>query len=114
MAASRGGPACSVAQCGAVQSEGAQPACLLPMPNCCACCSHSPQDVGGCGLKNTMVHALARLPRVFTLQVSWASHSETQPDIAATLAAMDDQVRRGHHGCRKVCVPGEGISLANV
>lgn len=50
------------------------------------------QDMGGCGMPNSVNHFLERAPRVFTLQLTWESHSEQPADIAATLAAIDEEV----------------------
>lgn len=51
------------------------------------------QDVGGCGLKNSVRHTLLRPPRVFTLQLGWKSQREQPHNIAATLAVVDETVR---------------------
>ncbi len=48
---------------------------------------------GGCNTRNPVVHVLERAPRVFTLQLAWESQREEAGDIAATLAAVDEQVR---------------------
>ena len=64
-----------------------------PRPN-----SLSWQDVGGCGAPNAMYHFLQHPPRVFTLQLAWESHSEPPESIAATLAAVDEQVCLGGTG----------------
>jgi hypothetical protein len=40
-----------------------------------------------------VVHRLESAPLVFTLQLAWESHREEVVDIAATLAAVDEQVR---------------------
>lgn len=68
---------------------------------CCSClCASLPlpssyaQTVGGCGMKNSVVHTLNSLPLVFTLQVGWSSHHEQPHSVAATLAAVDDTVSR--------------------
>lgn len=50
------------------------------------------QAVGGCGMKNSVVHTLNSLPLVFTLQLGWGSNHEQPHNIAATLAAVDDTV----------------------
>jgi hypothetical protein len=49
-------------------------------------------DVAGCGSLNSVNHFLQRAPRVFTLQLTWESHSEQPADIAGTLAAIDEEV----------------------
>lgn len=65
------------------------------------------QAVGGCGMKNSVVHALNSLPLVFTMQVGWSSYHEQPQSIAATLAAIDDKVgccsRRQHANDLVVC-----------
>ena len=48
--------------------------------------------VGGCGALNSVSYGLACPPRVFTVQLAWESHSEQPASIAATLAAIDEQV----------------------
>ncbi len=70
----------------------------LQMPAAClqtSTCTCAPdlQDVGGCGLKNSVRHKLLRPPRVFTLQLGWQSQQEEPHSIAATLAAVDEMVR---------------------
>ena len=62
--------------------------CRLP------CFSLAVQDLGGCGVKNPVVHRLAHLPRVFTLQLAWRSNREEPASIAATLRTLDEQVGR--------------------
>lgn len=57
------------------------------------------QDVGGCGVKNSVSHALLRPPRVFTLQLGWSSHREDPHSIARTLAAVDETVSTGWGRC---------------
>ncbi len=41
---------------------------------------------------NSVTYTLAQPPRVFTVQLTWESHSEQPASIAATLAATDEQV----------------------
>ncbi|PSC67694.1 Inactive ubiquitin carboxyl-terminal hydrolase 54 isoform A [Micractinium conductrix] len=53
------------------------------------------EDNAGCGTKNSVVYSLGRLPRVFTLQLGWASQREEPAAIAATLRAVDEQVNLG-------------------
>ncbi|KAL4433796.1 hypothetical protein ABPG75_000237 [Micractinium tetrahymenae] len=53
------------------------------------------KDMGGCGRPCPVNHFLLRAPRVFTLQLAWESHSEQSADIAATLAAIDEEVDLG-------------------
>ncbi|KAL4450739.1 hypothetical protein ABPG77_001095 [Micractinium sp. CCAP 211/92] len=53
------------------------------------------EDMGGCGMPNSVNHFLERAPRVFTLQLTWESHSEQPADIAATLAAIDEEIDLG-------------------
>ena len=48
--------------------------------------------MAGCGTLNPVNHFLQSAPRVFTLQLTWESHTEQPADIAATLAAIDEQV----------------------
>ena len=82
------------------------PPCTLPAGAPRADCTPLPlqlgplQDVGGCGVRHSVTYRLTRLPRVFTLQLAWESHSELPERIAATLAAVDEQARgaRGHCG----------------
>ena len=52
------------------------------------------QAVGGCGVRNSVVHALAGLPAVFTLQLRWPSRHEAADAVAGALAALDDKVGR--------------------
>lgn len=47
------------------------------------------------------VHVLERLPRMFALQLAWESLKEEPADIAATLAAIGEQVRGA--GLGRVC-----------
>ena len=63
------------------------------------------QHVGGCGMKNSVVHTLDSLPLVFTLQLGWSSHREEPHSIAGTLANIDETVRagRGGAGCCQHC-----------
>ena len=58
------------------------------------------QDVGGCGLKNSVVYSLAYLPRVFTLQVLWDSHCNFSDSAStgAVLMALNEQVGSPHYG----------------
>ncbi|KAL4433799.1 hypothetical protein ABPG75_000240 [Micractinium tetrahymenae] len=53
------------------------------------------EDLAGCGRPCPVNSFLLRAPRVFTLQLAWESHSEHPGDIAATLAAIDEEVDLG-------------------
>ncbi|KAL4450742.1 hypothetical protein ABPG77_001098 [Micractinium sp. CCAP 211/92] len=53
------------------------------------------KDVGGCGRPCPVNYLLQHAPRVFTLQLAWESHSEQPADIAATLAAIDEEIDLG-------------------
>ena len=64
-----------------------------PPPHPPPTCTALPQDLGGCGVRNSVTYRLARLPRVFTLQLAWESNQEGPDKIAATLAAVDETVR---------------------
>ena len=49
-------------------------------------------DLGGCDASCPVSHFLVSAPRVFTLQLTWESLREEPSDIAATLAAVQEEV----------------------
>ena len=58
-------------------------------------CLWCPRSAGGCGLPVPVDRQLARAPRLFSLLVAWEGrHHEAADVIAATLAALDEQVRQ--------------------
>jgi alkylhydroperoxidase family enzyme len=51
------------------------------------------RDLGSCGELQPVTYSLERLPQVFTLSLTWASTSEPEEDVAATMAALSPTVR---------------------
>lgn len=64
-------------------------------PNCRLC-------AGGCGQRLPVQVALLRAPRVFSLQLTWATEQEGAQAIGATLHALDETVR-GQGGWGRGC-----------
>lgn len=58
-------------------------------------CIASVPTPGGCGACNPVVHVLEGAPKVFSVQMAWESQHEEPSNIAATLAAVGEWVRRG-------------------
>ena len=52
---------------------------------------------------NPVATQLQAAPRVFSLQIAWQTNHETPADIAATLAALDEEVGGGEGQQGKGC-----------